>query len=78
MHEAVDITETTLWLKSIFNINRELDFQRMVVSDALQRIEHLEKVLDEYKLLGQSENVDVESHNKTIQNCTEKGGCRRD
>ena len=43
----VDVKETEMWLKSIFNINRELDFQRMVVSDALQRIEHLEKVLAE-------------------------------
>lgn len=44
----VDVKETEMWLKSVFNINRELDFQRMVVSDALQRIEHLEKVLDEH------------------------------
>lgn len=43
----VDVKETEMWLKSVFNINRELDFQRMVVSDALQRIEYLEKVLAE-------------------------------
>lgn len=69
----VDVKETEMWLKSVFNINRELDFQRMVVSDALQRIEHLEKVLAEYKLLGHYDDEE----NKTTQNLTEKGGCRR-
>lgn len=38
---------TEIWLKSIFNINRELDFEREQLKTSYKRIEELEKQKEE-------------------------------
>lgn len=48
-----NIQETENWLKSAFNINRELDFERESVKYSLKRIEELEKKKEEiYKIIS--------------------------
>ena len=42
-----ELQSTENWLKSIFNINRELDFERESVQCSLKRIEELEKKKEE-------------------------------
>ena len=42
-----DIHSTEIWLKSIFNINRELDFEREALKCSMERIEMLEKQREE-------------------------------
>ena len=42
-----DIQSTKIWLKSIFNINRELDFERERLKGSLERIEQLERQKEE-------------------------------
>lgn len=42
-----DIQSTEIWLKSIFNINRELDFEREALKCSLERIEMLERQREE-------------------------------
>ena len=42
-----DVKSTEIWLKSIFSINRELDFEREALKGALERIEMLEKQREE-------------------------------
>ena len=42
-----EIQTTEIWLKSIFNINRELDFERENLKTSLERIEMLEKQREE-------------------------------
>lgn len=47
-----DITSTEIWLKSIFNINKEIDFERENLQASLNRIEKLEKQKKEiYKIV---------------------------
>lgn len=38
-----EIKQTELWLKSIYNINREIDFERECLNVSIKRIEHLEE-----------------------------------
>ena len=38
-----EIQSTENWLKSVFNINREIDFERESAQMSLRRIEDLEK-----------------------------------
>lgn len=48
--EELQLTET--WLKSIFSINRELDFERECVQWSSKRIEELENKKEEiYKII---------------------------
>lgn len=42
-----DVKSTEIWLKSIFNINKELDFEREALKCSLGRIEVLEKQREE-------------------------------
>lgn len=42
-----DIQSTEIWLKSIFNINKELDFEREALKGSLKRIEMLERQREE-------------------------------
>jgi tRNA uridine 5-carbamoylmethylation protein Kti12 len=42
-----EIETTKLWLKSIFDINKEIDFERENAKCSLKRIEELEKDRDE-------------------------------
>lgn len=42
-----ELETTKLWLKSIFDINRELDFEREKVKRSLERIEKLENDKEE-------------------------------
>lgn len=37
------VETTKLWLKSIYNINKEIDFEREKTKQSLERIEQLEK-----------------------------------
>lgn len=43
--DNIQITEK--WLKSVFNINRELDFERESLKYSIKRIEELEKKKEE-------------------------------
>ena len=51
-----DVELTRLWLKSVFNINRELDFEREKLQCSLERIKKLEQTKEElerkYKING--------------------------
>ena len=38
-----EVQTTDLWLKSIFDINREIDFERENAKKSLERLEQLEK-----------------------------------
>ena len=41
---AIEEFETTeIWLRSMFNINKEIDFEREKVNQSIERIEKLEK-----------------------------------
>ena len=52
-----EIQTTEIWLKSIFNINRELDFERENLKASLERIEHLEKQKEEiFNIISAIEN----------------------
>ena len=52
-----EVETTKLWLKSIFNINRELDFERDKVKKSLERIEKLEAEKEEiYNIISAIEN----------------------
>jgi DNA-directed RNA polymerase specialized sigma subunit len=42
-----EIQSTENWLKSVFNINREIDFERESAQMSLRRIEQLEKQKEE-------------------------------
>ena len=51
-NEVKELQATENWLKSVFNINRELDFERENVQCSLKRIEELEKQKEEiYKII---------------------------
>ena len=43
----IDIRQTELWIKSIYNINRELDFERECAKKSIERIEYLERQKEE-------------------------------
>ena len=42
-----DVKTTEIWLKSIFNINKEIAFEREVLNCSLKRIEMLEQQREE-------------------------------
>lgn len=47
-----DVFTTEIWLKSIFNINKEIDFERENLKASMDRIEELEKQKEEiYKIV---------------------------
>lgn len=49
---ATDVLTTEIWLKSIFNINKELDFERENLKVSMDRIEKLQKQKEEiYKIV---------------------------
>lgn len=41
------VAQSEKWLKTIFNINRELDFERENLKVSIERIEHLERKKEE-------------------------------
>ena len=51
-----EIRTTELWLESIFNINKELDFERERVKDSLKRIDKMENEREEIFNIIQSIN----------------------
>ena len=58
-----ELRETEMWLKSIFNINKEINFERELVMVAIKRIAELQKQKEE--VLNVIENVKNPVH-KTI------------
>jgi DNA-directed RNA polymerase specialized sigma subunit len=41
--EIVGVIDTENWLKAMFNINKELDFERENIAQSIKRVEQLEK-----------------------------------
>lgn len=54
MEDMEDIEPTRLWLKSVFNINRELDFEREKLQCSLERIEKLEQKKEELERINKT------------------------
>ena len=53
----VPVEKTRSWLKSVFNINREIDFERESAEFSLKRVKELEKEKEEiYKVIFLLEN----------------------
>jgi DNA-directed RNA polymerase specialized sigma subunit len=51
------LKDTEMWLKTIFNINRELDFERESIRVSFERIEELERKKEEvYNTIHAIEN----------------------
>ena len=51
------LKDTEMWLKAIFNINRELDFERENIKESFKRIEELEKQKEEiYNIIHSIDN----------------------
>ena len=68
--EIKEIQLTENWLKSIFNINRQIDFERECAQCSLKRIEELEKQKEEiYKMILSIEKPEYKMilHKRYIQ-----------
>ena len=51
------VAQTEKWLKTIFNINRELDFERENLKVSIERIEYLEREKERiYSIIKQIKN----------------------
>ena len=68
--KRVPVENTKNWLKSVFNINKELDFERENYEFSYQRIKELEKKKREiYKIISCVENPTYKSilHKRYVQ-----------
>lgn len=65
-----EVQKTEMWLKTIFNINKEIDFEREQARVSLLRAEDLEKQKEEiFKLIAAIENPTYKAvlHKRYVQ-----------